>query len=132
MQLLDERGFRAVLYLLGASQIALFAWMVISPGSFFDGIAGFGPQNDHYIRDAAMFPLAVGIGLLISARRPSWRGPTLAIAAIWYLAHAVNHLVDIADADPGWVGPFDFLAILITGLVLAWLAVAAGKVEPSR
>lgn len=125
----DERTFRALLFALGAAQIALFAWMVISPSSFFDAIAGFGPQNDHYIRDAAMFPLAIGVGLLISASRPSWRVPALAIAAVWYLAHAVNHLIDIGDAEPGWVGPFDFVAILITGLVLAWLAFAAARAD---
>ena len=129
-----ERTFRAVLILLGASQIALFAWMVISPSSFFDAIASFGPQNDHYVRDAAMFPLAIGIGLLVSARRPSWRVPSLAIAAVWYLAHAVNHLIDIGDADPGWIGPFDFVVILLTGLLLGWLAIAAARLngDPAR
>lgn len=131
---LDERTFRSVLTLLGASQIALFAWMVISPSSFFDAIASFGPQNDHYVRDAAMFPLAIGIGLLVSARRPSWRVPSLAIAAVWYLAHAVNHLIDIGDADPGWIGPFDFVVILLTGLLLGWLAIAAARLngDPAR
>ncbi len=131
---LDERTFRSVLTLLGASQIALFAWMVISPSSFFDAIASFGPQNDHYVRDAAMFPLASGIGLLVSARRPSWRVPSLAIAAVWYLAHAVNHLIDIGDADPGWIGPFDFVVILLTGLLLGWLALAAARLngDPAR
>ena len=131
---LGERTFRAVLILLGASQIALFAWMVISPSSFFDAIASFGPQNDHYVRDAAMFPLAIGIGLLVSARRPSWRVPSLAIAAVWYLAHAVNHLIDIGDADPGWIGPFDFVVILLTGLLLGWLAIAAARLhgDPAR
>ncbi len=131
---LDERTFRSVLTLLGASQIALFAWMVISPSSFFDAIASFGPQNDHYVRDAAMFPLAIGIGLLVSARRPSWRVPSLAIAAVWYLAHAVNHLIDIGDADPGWIGPFDFVVILLTGLLLGWLALAAARLngDPAR
>jgi hypothetical protein len=131
---LDERTFRSVLTLLGASQIALFAWMVISPSSFFDAIASFGPQNDHYVRDAAMFPLAIGIGLLVSARRPSWRVPSLAIAAVWYLAHAINHLIDIGDADPGWIGPFDFVVILLTGLLLGWLALAAARLngDPAR
>jgi hypothetical protein len=122
---LSESGFRAVLLAFGVSQLALAAWMIVSPGSFFDAIAGFGGQNDHYIRDNATFPLAIGIGLLLAAGRPSWRFPVLLVSAVWYLAHAVNHLVDIGDSDPDWVGPADFVVILVTGLLLAWLASVA-------
>jgi len=124
---LDQRALRPILIALGAIQLALFVWMVASPESFFDAIAGFGERNDHYIRDAALFPLAIGVGLLVAAWRPEWRVPALAIAAVWYLAHAVNHLVDIGDADPGWVGPFDFVLLLASGLVLAWLAFVAAR-----
>ena len=129
---LDERTFRALLLTLGATQIALFAWMVISPSSFFDAIADFGPQNSHDIRDAAMVPLAVGVALLVSAFQRSWRVPALAIAAIWYLAHAVNHLVDVGDADPGWIGPFDLIALVATGLLFGGLALAVRKPSAAR
>lgn len=101
--------------------------MIVSPGSFFDAIAGFGARNDHYIRDNATFPLAIGIGLLVAAQRPGWRFPVLLVSAVWYLAHAVNHLVDIGESDPGWVGPADFAALLLTGLVLLLLAVLAAR-----
>jgi len=125
----SDSSFRAVLIVLGASQLALAAWMIVSPSSFFDAVAGFGAQNDHYIRDNATFPLAIGIGLLVAARRPSWRFPVLLVAAIWYLAHAVNHLIDTGESDPDWVGPADFVAILLTGITLAWLAFVAARAD---
>lgn len=126
---LTESSFRAVLAVLAASQLGLAAWMLVSPGSFFDAIAGFGTENDHYIRDVAVFYLAIGVGLAVAATRSSWRFPVLAISATWYLAHAVNHLVDIGESDPDWVGPADFVAILATGLVLLGLAVYAARAD---
>ena len=124
---MTEPSFRAVLVALAASQLGLAVWMAVSPGSFFDAIAGFGAQNDHYIRDVAVFYLAIGGGLAVAALRPSWRFPVLAISATWYLAHAVNHLLDIGESDPDWVGPVDFVAILVTGLLLLGLAVLAAR-----
>lgn len=126
---MTESSFRTVLVLIGASQLGLAVWMIVSPSSFFDAIAGFGTQNDHYVRDVAVFYLAIGAGMLVAASRASWRFPVLVISAVWYLAHAVNHLIDIGDADPGWVGPTDFVALALTGLVLLWLAVIAGRSE---
>jgi hypothetical protein len=124
---LSESSFRTILVVLGLSQLALAAWQIVSPGSFYDSIAGFGAQNDHYIRDAAAFPLAIGIGLLVVVGRPSWRFPVLLVSAVWYLAHAVNHLFDIGDADPSWVGPADFVALALTGALLAWLTYLSGR-----
>jgi hypothetical protein len=127
-----ESSFRAILYVFGLSQLALAAWMIVSPGAFFDAIAGFGAQNDHYIRDNATFPLAIGVGLLLAAERPRWRFPVLLVSAVWYLGHALNHLVDIGESDPGWVGPADFVVILVTGLMLAGLAVQAARADVRR
>jgi hypothetical protein len=114
--------WRALLIVLGLSQLGLAAWMVISPSTFFDAIAGFGARNDHYIRDAATFPFAIGVGMLVAAYRPPWRAPVLSVATVWYLAHSVNHLVDIDKADPKRVGPTDFVTLLLSGLALAYLA----------
>jgi hypothetical protein len=121
----SESTWRAILTGIGASQIALGLWEAVSPGSFFQAIADFGDQNQHYIRDNATFPFAVGVGLLLAASRPAWRAPVLLVTAVWYLAHAVNHLVDIGEADPGWIGPFDFAALLLPGLLFAALALRA-------
>ncbi len=128
---MTEPSFRAILVAFGISQLALAGWMVVSPESFFDSIGGFGSQNDHYIRDNAAFPFAIGVGLLVAVGRPSWRFPVLLVSAVWYLAHSVNHLVDIGQSDPDWAGPVDFAAILVTGLTLLLLAALAARAEAS-
>jgi hypothetical protein len=53
------------------------------------------------------------------------------VSAVWYLAHSVNHLVDIGESDPDWAGPVDFAVLVITGLTLMLLAVFAARAEAS-
>jgi hypothetical protein len=51
-----------------------------------------------------------------------------------FALHSINHLVDIADADPGWVGYFDFFALAAATLQLAgliWLASASAQARGS-
>ncbi len=122
-----RRALPAVLLILGVSQLALGLWMVISPGSFYDALGPFGDRNDHYLADVATFYLALGAAALVAARRPGWRLPVLGFAAIQYTLHAVNHLVDIGEADPGWVGPFDFVTLALSAAGLAWLTEVARR-----
>ncbi len=122
-----RRALPAVLLILGVSQLALGLWMVISPGSFYDALGPFGERNDHYLADVATFYLALGAAALVAARRPGWRLPVLGFAAIQYTLHAVNHLVDIGEADPGWVGPFDFVTLALSAAGLAWLTEVARR-----
>ena len=118
----SARQWRAILVLVGITHVGLFAWMAFDPSGFFDAIGDFGPRNDHYIRDAAMFPLAMGAGFLGAAVRPRWRAPVLAVAAVWYIAHAVNHLIDINDSG---AGTFDFVSLLVSAILFGGLALAA-------
>jgi hypothetical protein len=117
----SEPLLRRVIVLLGAGQLALGAWIAISPGTFFDAVADFGTRNDHYLRDVSTFYLAFGLVLIAAARRPSWRAPVLAFGLLQYALHAINHLIDIGDADPGWIGPVDFIAIALTAGLFAYL-----------
>ncbi len=126
---MSEPNLRAVLILLGIYQIAQALWMIVSPGSFFDAVAGFGVQNDHYIRDNATFSLAIGVGLLVAVGRPSWRFPVLLVTTVWFATHAVNHLVDIGEADPDWVGPVDFIVLLVVSVALAYLTAVAARAD---
>jgi hypothetical protein len=48
---------------------------------------------------------------------------------VWFGAHAVNHLVDIGEAEPEWVGPVDFVVLLAVALVLAYLTVVAARAD---
>ena len=124
-------GLRA----LGAFMLAQGAWMVISPGTFFDVLGPFGERNDHYLRDVASWALALGVLAFVAASRPSWRLPVLAVAALQSGLHAVNHVADAGEADPGWVGVFDAVSLaLITVLLVLLLrhpATVAGDGRPA-
>jgi hypothetical protein len=114
-----------------ALQLALALLMATAPHSFYTAVGPFGAYNGHYIRDVATFYAALGAGLAISLRRPSWRVPALAMTTIQYGLHSVNHLFDIAKAHPQWTGYFDFFSLAAATLLLAWLTRAAVVAQPS-
>ena len=101
--------------------LALALFMAAFPHSFYANVGPFGARNDHYIRDTATFSAAIGAGLAVSLRRPSWRVPALAIATVQFALHSVNHLVDIDKAHPAWNGYFDFFSLAAATILLAWL-----------
>src|SRR2546421_7131477 len=108
---------------LAVGHIALGAYMLIDPGSFFREIGPFGTQNDHYTRDAGTFTLALGIGFAVAARWPGWRLGIIGYALFQYVLHTINHLVDINKAHPHSAGPLDFASLAVTATVLGWLLV---------
>jgi hypothetical protein len=122
----SERTLRIVFGVLAAYHLALGLWMVLSPGTFYDLVGPFGTRNDHYLRDVATFYLAFAAGLAVAVRRPSWRVPVVAVVALQYLLHVVNHVVDVSEASPGWVGPADVVSLALVCAMLAWLWRAAG------
>jgi hypothetical protein len=111
----------AGLLVFAAIQLGLAIFMAVAPHRFYVAIGPFGAGNDHYVRDVATYNAALGVGLLLAVRYPSWRVPVLAIMTIQFGLHSVNHLIDIAGAHPGWVGYFDFFALAAGTLQLAWL-----------
>lgn len=111
---------------LGLVQLGLGAWMLVAPRSFFDAIGGFGAFNEHYVRDVSTWYLALGAALVVAWRRPSWRVPVLWLAVLQYLLHLGNHLVDVGNAEPSWVGPFD-VAALVLGAGAFAAVLAAGR-----
>lgn len=114
------------LYYLG---LALF--MAVSPRAFYEAIGPFGGFNAHYIRDVASFEAALGVGLAIAVRRPSWRVPALALSTVQFALHSVNHLIDVGDAHPAWVGYFDFASLAASTLLLLWLLRLASRERSS-
>jgi len=120
-----EGTIRGALLVLAASQLGLGVWMAVSPRTFFS-VAGFGTRNDHYIRDVATFYVALGAVLLVAALpRPSWRVPVLAFATLQYGLHFVNHLIDVGNGHPGWVGPLDAASVGAGALAFSAVLVAA-------
>jgi hypothetical protein len=121
--LLDERTLRVVLLAIGAFHVFLGGWQFFAPGSFFEHIGRYGAENTHYVGDVGSFTLAFGIAVLLAAGRPSWRAPILALGAIWYGLHAINHLFDIDEHRISNArGVADTVLIAIGAGVLAWLA----------
>jgi hypothetical protein len=123
----DSRLIVAGLVAFAAVHFALAIFMAVAPHEFYTAIGPFGARNDHFVRDVATYNAALGAGLAVSVRRPGWRIPMLAVTTIQFALHSVNHLVDIGDADPGWVGYFDFFALAAATLQLAWLLRIAAR-----
>jgi hypothetical protein len=115
-----DRLAPALLGVLGVTEVVLGLWMVLAPRSFFDTIGGFGAFNPHYMRDVATFELAIGIVALLAIRRPSWWPATLAVAAIQFALHAVNHIVDAGKANDLAAGIFDAVSLTAVALLLGW------------
>ena len=108
-----------VVFALGQLVLGLLLWL--TPGFFHDEIGPYGARNDHYMGDLATWYLALGGVVLASVRRVSWRVPVLVFSFAQYALHSVNHLIDIGEADPSWLGPFNFVSLLLTTVLLAWL-----------
>lgn len=109
------------LALVAVCMLGLGAFMIIAPGTFHDTIGPFGPRNDHYAIDGATFSLAFGIGAAVAIRNAGWRIPVLAMLVVENVAHTINHLVDIGDATPSWVGVFDFFVLMGASVLLSRL-----------
>jgi hypothetical protein len=115
-----------IAFALGQLLLGLLLWL--APGFFFDEIGPYPPRNDHYMADLATFYLALGAVTLVAVRRPSWRVPVLAFAVVHYALHSLNHLIDIGEADPSWLGPANFASLLLTALLLGWMLRHEGEV----
>ena len=114
-------ALRPALFALGALHVAFGAIMVVAPRTFYEEFAAYPPYNDHYIRDVATFYLAIGAVLVVAAARRSWQVPLLVLALVQYALHVLNHLWDIDDADPGWIGPVNVVTLLLVAAALWWL-----------
>jgi hypothetical protein len=113
---------RAGILVLALYHLALALLMVFAPHVFFTKIGPFGVQNDHYLRDTATFNAAFAAALAVAYRHPSWRAPVLFTIALQFALHAINHLADIGEAHPGWLGPADFVSLAVGTALVAWLA----------
>jgi hypothetical protein len=120
---------RQALLILGLTQLVIGAWLIIDPDSFVDAIAPFGPADHHFLRDLGTFQAGIGIALLAAAGRPSWRAPILFTAFVGSALHTVNHLFDIAETDPGWLGPANFVALVGLTASYAYLMREAANAE---
>ena len=115
------RSLPPLLLVFGGIQVALGLALWLAPGTFFEEVGPYGVRNDHYMADLATFYLALGAGSLVAVVRSRWRVPVLAIALVQYVLHSLNHLIDIGEADPGWLGPANLIALAATAVLLGWM-----------
>jgi len=106
----------------GVYQVAIALFIAIAPRAFYDSLGPYGVYNRHYLQDVAAFEGALGVGLLLAARRPGWRAPLFVVTALHYGFHAISHGVVVAHAHPKWVGPVEFGGLLAGALLLLALA----------
>jgi hypothetical protein len=112
---------KALLAIFAVAQLVLGALLWLTPGFFFEEIGPYGARNDHYMGDLATWYLALGAAALVAVRRPAWRLPVLALAFLQYALHSVNHLIDVGEAEPQWLGPSNLVSLVLTALLLAWM-----------
>ena len=119
-----------VLIAFAVLQLLQGIWMVADPRSFYDQVAAFGPYNAHGLRDMATMNLALGAVLLASVAMPALRVGALAVAAVQFGLHTVNHAVDIGLARTTAMGVFDLVSLAAITAVLAWLVVVEYRRTP--
>jgi len=112
---------KILLALFAAVQLVLGLLLWITPGFFFDEIGPYGVRNDHYLGDLATWYLALGAVALVAVRRVGWRVPVLALALAQNFLHALNHLIDVGEAHPKWLGPVNLISLVLTTVLLAWM-----------
>jgi hypothetical protein len=127
---MGERALPVLIAVFAVVQLLLGIGLWATPGFFHDEIGPYGPRNDHYMGDLATFYLAQGAVTLAAVRIRSWRVPLIAFALLQYALHAVNHLIDVGEADPGWLGPANLASIALTTALLGWMLAAARRAEP--
>ncbi len=115
------RFMRILLIVFAATQILVGALLWLTPEFFHDEIGPYGARNDHYMADLATFYIALGAVALVALRRPSWRVPLLAFAVAEYTLHSLNHLIDVGEADPSWLGPANLALTVLSTVLLAWM-----------
>ena len=97
--------------------------LVLTPTWFYSAIADFPPFNRHYMGDAGVFSVALGVGLLMAMRRPAQNRAVIGTAAVGNALHVINHLYDDIIVDGGNLThllsnslPLGIVAILLIGV----------------
>ena len=115
------RFMRILLIAFALGQLALGLLLWLAPGFFYDEIGPYLPRNDHYMADIATFYLALGAVALVAVAARELARPVLTLALVEYALRSLNHLIDIGESDPSWLGPANFASLLLTALLLGWM-----------
>ena len=111
----------AVLLVAGLSQLLLGAWAFLSPETFYDAIASYPPQNDHFLKDVGSWQVALGAAAVIASRTPSWHVGMLAVLAVQYGLHAVSHAIDLDEAESDAASAATLVALVAAAVLFGAL-----------
>ncbi|KAA3643094.1 MAG: hypothetical protein DWQ07_21490 [Chloroflexi bacterium] len=131
----STKFLRSIVILGAVFYLASGIGLVFAPGWFYTYVAHFPPFNRHFLGDAGVFALALGIGLFMISRRPWEHRSLYVVVTLASLMHASNHLYDaIAFAEPlhHWLTdaiPVSIVAILF---ILAWPAMQVERSDAIR
>lgn len=93
---LDRTGWW--LAALAAISAANAVWMLTDPAHWYHelpaAVPDTGPYNEHFVRDLGVAFATFAFGLAWAARRPRWRPPLTALAALFLAGHAAIHAFD--------------------------------------
>jgi UPF0716 family protein affecting phage T7 exclusion len=112
---------QALLAIFASVQVLTGALLWLAPGFFHDEIGPYGVRNDHYMGDLATWYLALGAATFVAVRRASWRVPVLAALLLQYALHSLNHLIDVGETEPEWLGPANLASVVLATLLLGWM-----------
>lgn len=121
----DEPGLRptfvkVVTIAAGTTFIALGAWALFHPWSFFEAIAPWPPFNRHLIRDSGVFQVGLGTALILTAPRTKHRRASVLLAAgIAAGLHVVSHVLDHPLGGGQPLVDFPVLTVLAVTLLAA-------------
>jgi hypothetical protein len=98
MRRLDGMGW--LLLALAAGSLANAFWMLAGPMHWYRelpaAVPDTGPFNPHFVRDIGCAFLTVGVALAWAALAPRLRFALVAVALLFYAAHALLHVYDTA------------------------------------
>ena len=114
--------------ILGLITLALGIWAFVAPMSFFEVLAPFEPYNRHFLHDAGVLQIGVGVAMLLGAARRSPVEVALGGFIAFEALHVVSHVI---DRDLGGRPAFDITALSI--LTIAGVAaLIAGRRQRSN
>lgn len=99
-----------VLGIFALSNLFNGVWMLADPVHWYlnlpAAVPDFGPVNEHFVRDIGCIYFLMGAALALAAFVPRWRVAACAGTALFYVLHAVVHVIDTLR---GLVGPEHWL-----------------------
>ena len=123
---MNDRSIQAaILWLLGLGGILNGLLMLFASEEWFSRVASYtGPFNVHLVRDVGAAYLTSGVAAVWAARKPAWRVPLAASAALFLGLHALIHVADVLlGLQPPSHLLEDLPGVYLPALLLAAIAV---------